>query len=85
MKWVNLHINSNKIAKLMNKSDFAIVTPSVTLNEIYFMQIPFIAIKTAKNQDEMYRYLKKKRYLVLKKMNSSKLKRDVSELIQKVN
>lgn len=73
MKWVNLHVDSNKIAKLMNRSDFAIVTPSVTLNEIYFMEIPFIAIKTAKNQDEMYRYLKKKRYETLKKFNKSKL------------
>ena len=40
-----LHVNSNSIAKLMKKSDFAIVTPSVTVNEVYFMKIPFIAIK----------------------------------------
>ncbi|MBL0703749.1 MAG: UDP-2,4-diacetamido-2,4,6-trideoxy-beta-L-altropyranose hydrolase, partial [Sulfurospirillum sp.] len=57
-KWINLYINSNKIAKLMKKSDMAIVTPSVTLNEVYFMELPFIAIKTAKNQNDMYRFIK---------------------------
>ncbi|MDT8338156.1 MAG: UDP-2,4-diacetamido-2,4,6-trideoxy-beta-L-altropyranose hydrolase, partial [Sulfurimonas sp.] len=29
-KWIDLHVNSNIIAKLMKRSDFAIVTPSVT-------------------------------------------------------
>jgi UDP-2,4-diacetamido-2,4,6-trideoxy-beta-L-altropyranose hydrolase len=80
MKWINLHVNSNKIAKLMAKSDFAIVTPSVTLNEIYFMEIPFIAIKTAKNQDDMYRYLKKK-FLVLKKFNRNNLKNGLDKCL----
>lgn len=72
-KWINLHINSNKVANLMRKSDFAITTPSVTLNEIYFMNLPFVAIKVATNQDEMYNYLKKSGYLVLKKYSSKKL------------
>lgn len=72
-KWINLHINSNKVANLMRKSDFAITTPSVTLNEIYFMNLPFVAIKVATNQDEMYNYLKKPGYLVLKKYSSKKL------------
>lgn len=73
-KWVELHINSNKVAKLMRKSDFAIVTPSVTLNEIYFMQVPFIAIQTASNQIDMYEYIKKNKQLVLKQFNKNKLK-----------
>ena len=58
LKWIKLHINSSKIAKLMRKSDLAIVTPSVILNEVFFMNLPFIAIKTANNQDEMFRYIK---------------------------
>ena len=58
-KWIKLYINSTKIAKLMRKSDLAIVTPSVILNEVFFMNLPFIAIKTANNQDEMFRYVKK--------------------------
>ena len=73
-KWIKLHINSNKIAKLMKKSDFAIITPSVTLNEVYFMNIPFIAIKTADNQQDMYDYIKKDNKIVLKKFNKNRLK-----------
>lgn len=80
-KWINLHINSNKIAKLMRKSDFAIVTPSVIVNEVYFLKIPFIAIKTAKNQKEMYKYLKKN-YLVMKKFDKLKLKKYIERLVQ---
>ncbi|NIB61371.1 UDP-2,4-diacetamido-2,4,6-trideoxy-beta-L-altropyranose hydrolase, partial [Francisella noatunensis subsp. orientalis] len=47
--WVNLHINSTKMARLMHESDFAIVTPSVTVNEVCFLNLPLIAIKTAEN------------------------------------
>lgn len=72
-KWINLYINSNKIAKLMRKSDLAIVTPSVTVNEVYFMKLPLIAILTADNQIDMYKYLKKKKYNVLKKFSKNKL------------
>jgi UDP-2,4-diacetamido-2,4,6-trideoxy-beta-L-altropyranose hydrolase len=79
-----LHINSNSIAKLMKKSDFAIVTPSVTVNEIYFMNIPFIAIQTASNQYDMYKYLKNKKFLVLKKFNTKKLDRNISKILKKV-
>jgi len=71
--WIKLHIDSNKIAKLMKESDFAIVTPSVILNEVYFMKLPFIAIKTANNQKDIYNYLKEKKFNVLKKLNSKKL------------
>ncbi len=73
-KWINLHINSNKVAKLMAKSDLAIVTPSVTINEVYFMKLPFIAIKTANNQNELYKYLKKKKYPIMNKFNKNTLK-----------
>jgi len=69
-KWIKLHINSDKIAKLMKKADFAIVTPSVTLHEILFMELPFIAIKTAENQEEMFRYLAKKGYPSLEVFDS---------------
>lgn len=64
-KWINLHINSTSIAKLMAKSNLAIVTPSVTLNEVYFIKLPFIAIKTASNQENMYKFLKEKKYPVM--------------------
>ena len=68
-KWINLHINSNKLAKLMRKSDLAIISPSVILNEVHFMKLPFIAIKIAKNQKYIYEYLRKENFLVIKKFN----------------
>ncbi|MEA3315622.1 MAG: UDP-2,4-diacetamido-2,4,6-trideoxy-beta-L-altropyranose hydrolase, partial [Campylobacterota bacterium] len=80
--WIDLNINSTKIAKLMKKSDFAIVTPSVTLNEVYFMNLPFIAIKTANNQKDIYRYLKTKKYNVLKKFNKRKLKKSLLKILK---
>ncbi|WP_148624170.1 UDP-2,4-diacetamido-2,4,6-trideoxy-beta-L-altropyranose hydrolase [Aliarcobacter cryaerophilus] len=72
-KWINLQINSNEVAKLMSKSDFAIVTPSVTANEIFYLDLPMIAIKTVKNQNQMYKYLKEKGYFSMKKFDKQKL------------
>ncbi|MFA6136926.1 MAG: UDP-2,4-diacetamido-2,4,6-trideoxy-beta-L-altropyranose hydrolase [Sulfurimonas sp.] len=83
-KWIKLYINSTKIAKLMRKSDFAIITPSVTANEVYFMGLPFIAIKTAENQNDMYRLLKKKKYLVLEKFNNTKLEKRVRQILKNI-
>ena len=71
--WIKLHVNSRKIAKLMKKSDIAIITPSVTANEAVYMELDLIAIKVAENQNDMYRYLKKYNYCVLKKFNELKL------------
>ena len=72
-KNITLHINTDNIASLMAKSDFAIVTPSVILNEVIFMELPFIAIKTAKNQAQLYSYLKHKKLPVLKRFDKHKL------------
>jgi len=72
--WIDLHVNSNRIAYLIRISDFAIVTPSVIVNEILFMELPFIAIKTAVNQNDMYEYLVKNNYPVLEEFNPSILK-----------
>lgn len=78
---VTLYINTDQVAKLMNEADFAIVTPSVTLNEIVYLNVPFIAIKTADNQNEMYNYLVKHDYLVLEKFNARDLKSKIENLI----
>ena len=59
---IALHVDSNEVAKLLNQSKFAIITPSVIVHEVLFMEIPFIAIKTAENQDDIYEYLKKHKY-----------------------
>jgi UDP-2,4-diacetamido-2,4,6-trideoxy-beta-L-altropyranose hydrolase len=77
---ITLHINSNEVAKLLNESRFAIITPSVTVNEVLFMKVPFLAIKTASNQDDMYEYLKKKKFLVLGEFNSNKFLLYLSKL-----
>ena len=79
-KWVNLHINSKQIAKLMMKSDFAIVTPSVTVNEVYYLELPILAIKTAENQIDMYKFLKKHKYYVLDKFKKEKLRKVLKKL-----
>lgn len=82
-KWITLHINSNQIAKLISKSDFCITTPSVTVNEIIFLNIPFLAIKTANNQDRLYSYLKQKRHLTLQKFNRERVYRYIKHQINK--
>ena len=80
-KWINLQINSNKVAKLMSKSDFSIVTPSVTANEIFYLDLPMIAIKTAKNQKEMYKYLKKQGYSSMKNFDKRLLEKSIIKLL----
>lgn len=79
--WINLHVNSDKIAKLMRNSDFAIVTPSVTVNEAFFMKLPFIVIKTVDNQKEIYKYLKQKKFYTLKKFNVKKLEKSINNIM----
>lgn len=63
---IALHVNSKEVAKLLHQSRLAIVTPSVMVHEVLFMEVPFIAIKVAQNQDDMYQYLKQHNYHVLK-------------------
>ena len=80
-KWVNLQINTNHMATLMAQSNFAIVTPSVTINEVYFMNLPFIAIKTASNQEDIYQFLHKKKFFTMKQFNTIKLKKYIKAFI----
>lgn len=54
---LEVYVNSNEIAKLLHQSSLAIITPSVMVHEVMFMEIPFIAIQTASNQSEMAHYL----------------------------
>lgn len=72
-EWIDLQINSDRIAYLMNISDFAIVTPSVTINEVMFMELPFFAIKTAENQEYAFSSLKNYRCFFLDKLEENKL------------
>lgn len=68
----------------MRQSDFAIVTPSVTVNEVYFMQLPFIAIKTATNQDEIYKYLKRNHFSLLDAFNAINVEKEIALMINKL-
>jgi len=71
--WISLkslfHVNSKEILKLINQSEFAIITPSVMVYEI-----PFLTIKTADNQDDVYTYLKHNNYSTLESWNETKFK-----------
>lgn len=66
-----LHVNSNEVAKLLHQSSLAVVTPSVMVHEVLYMEVPFIAIKVANNQDDMYHYLHHNGYPVLKEWDAS--------------
>ena len=78
---MTLHVNSDGIAKLMSRSHFAIVTPSVTLNEVYFMELSFITIQTAENQSEMVDFLEKNKYISLKKFDEEILHNSIKSFL----
>ncbi|MBU1659452.1 UDP-2,4-diacetamido-2,4,6-trideoxy-beta-L-altropyranose hydrolase [bacterium] len=73
-KFAKLHINTNQMAQKMAEADLGIITPSVSANEAYFMNLDFIAIKIVSNQNAMYKYLKRKRFKTLDKFNKRGLK-----------
>lgn len=62
---VQLFINTSDVARIMNESKEAILTPSGIVHEALFMGLPFKAIQTARNQDDMVEYLKTNGYTVL--------------------
>ena len=70
---MELYVNSNEIAKLMYKSDLAIIAPSVIVHEVLYLDIPFVAIKSAKNQEYIYTFLKEKGYMVMESFDSKVL------------
>jgi UDP-2,4-diacetamido-2,4,6-trideoxy-beta-L-altropyranose hydrolase/UDP-4-amino-4,6-dideoxy-N-acetyl-beta-L-altrosamine N-acetyltransferase len=80
-KKVKLHIDTKKMAKLMRRADFAIITPSVTAQEALFMNLPFIAIKTADNQKEIADYLKKRGEAVIDGLDADWLRSEVMRLL----
>jgi len=75
-KNIKLYINKD-IAKGMAKSKFGIITSSTIAYEALYMGLPFIAIQTAKNQENLVKYLKEKKYTVLKDTNGDKIKRGI--------
>ncbi len=78
---LNLHVETNKMAMLMNQASCIITTPSVTINEVFYMDIPFIAIKIAENQNEIYQFLHKKNYHTMDHFDSKVLSEAVMSIM----
>lgn len=78
---VNIHINHPNIAKLMNDSDFAIITPSVTTYEVMALNLPFIAIQTADNQHYLANYLENNNFLLARTWNSNHIQTLIQSLL----
>ena len=55
---VTLYIDANNIADIIRECDIALVTPSVMVNEIIFLKIPFISIMVTENQYYMDTFLR---------------------------
>ncbi len=84
-KHVSLYVETERVAELIAGSDFAIVTPSVTMNEVIFMKLAFIAIQTANNQKEMVSYLQNHSMLCLKVFDPAKLTQYTEELLDSMS
>lgn len=67
---IQLHVNTTQVAQLMNQAWLAIIAPSVILNELLYLSVPFIAIQIADNQKEMVAYLNKNKLNILTKWDA---------------
>ncbi len=76
---IQLHIDTNRMAEIMDRCDLAILTPSVIVHEALYMHLPFIAVKTADNQEDLFHYLSSKGYTVQENFDEEAL----SELIER--
>lgn len=74
-KNMTLEVDSARIAQLLHQSHLAIITPSVMVHEVLFMEIPFIAVQSAANQEDMFAYLEKEGYTVLKEWDADAIAR----------
>lgn len=79
---IDVIIDSKNMAELIYEVDFAIVSPSVIVQEILFMKKEFITIQTALNQEYMHKYLSENKYLCMSEFNEQDLKRNVLKLLR---
>ena len=70
---INVYVEHQNIAQLMNNSDYAIITPSTIVYEAMFLNLPFIAIKTADNQIYLHRYLQNNNYYSFDNFDQKKI------------
>jgi len=77
-RWCRLHIDED-VAVGMAKAKFGIITPSTIAYEAIYMGLDFIAVEVAENQENLVKYLKSKKYKVLKKrdINGRKIKKSI--------
>lgn len=78
---VNLYIDHSNIAQLMDSSDFAIITPSVSAYEVMTLKLPFIAIQTADNQHYLANYLENNNFLLMRTWSSNRLRILIQSLL----
>ncbi|ACM92563.1 putative flagellar protein [Nautilia profundicola AmH] len=77
-RWCRLHIDED-VAVGMAKAKFGVITPSTIAYEAIYMGLGFIAVQVAENQENLVKYLKSKKYKVLKKrdINGRKIKKSI--------
>lgn len=80
-KDIKLHINTSSMASLINDSLFTIISPSVIVHEVLYMEKSFITIQTAKNQKYMHEYLLENSYYALSEFNEKELKAFIQKLL----
>lgn len=72
---IELIVDTNKIAEIFHNAFFVIASSSTVVGELMFLGVPFIAIKTAENQNMMCEFLKEKKYNVLEKFDEKELEK----------
>lgn len=82
-EWIKICLNCNNVAELISKSNFAIITPSVTANEVFYMGLPILSIKVADNQNFMMDFFKEKNIQVLEKFDENILYDELNQVITK--
>jgi len=80
---IELFVDTSQVASLMSASKFAIVSASSLLNEIYYLNLPFIAVQTAQNQRYMVEFLQKNGFDALQKYDEEKLKDFIQKKIDR--
>lgn len=77
---ITLHLNTPKMAALMQESRYAILAPSSVAHEAITLGIPFIAVQTAPNQSEFVRYLQDNGYRTMESFDPDTLRTLIAEM-----
>ncbi len=82
IKNIKLIIDSKNMPKLFKEHDIALISASTLSIEAIASKTPFIAIKTAQNQQEVFRFLKRKRFKILNKLKKIKISAKEYKIMQ---